>query len=366
MRLPFFALLISCWAAAPARPEESQKPEMPSTPSMVQLFWTITRDSDGNIRRQYKLEGDIAVRGQARIGLAYDEMFVNNILGLALNGETESYVSAAVTGQWQPNTAFKFDGSVGLARLGNTLDLAAVRVPHRLIPTANLLGHITAADEAVQVDFGFNRTVYDLSPQLIMNRVIRNEFVFRPGVALPSGWRFRLRSEMGSMTGDGEDNGRFNSEFTVARVLGKDTELYVTYGNLHYTKASDLGYSSPDRVETYEAGWTTDHNDKKKGVNLDFAIGAGHARDHDDRFGPWGISVRAQSEWAWKYRPGREVHASMEYDYNQFNPALLVAPAKGGWSMCLVSVFFRWTDDTPRTLKTPLVSQFRSTVGTAN
>jgi hypothetical protein len=213
-----------------------------------------------------------------------------------------------------------------------------------VIPITRLLLRLTPVGGAVQIGLGFNRSVYGLSPELVINRVIRDEVVVRPQLTLPSGWRLRGLAEMGPMTWAGEANERYNSEFTLAHSLGENSELYSSYGNLHYAKASSAGYYSPDRVQTFESGWSTDFRGRRSSVSLDFGIGTGRSKEHQAAFGPWGLSLRAQSDFTWTIRPGRELHASYEYEYNQFNPALLLSPAQA-WSMLELTVFFRWATE---------------------
>jgi hypothetical protein len=55
-----------------------------------------------------------------------------------------------------------------------------------------------------------------------------------------------------------------------------------------------------------------------------------------------GVSLRAQADLTWTIRHGRELHASYEYDYNQFNPAVETSTSKP-WSMTALTIFFRWT-----------------------
>jgi len=136
----------------------------------------------------------------------------------------------------------------------------------------------------------------------------------------------------------------------VARILGKDTEWYSTYGNLHYAKATDAGYYSPDLVQTFETGWSTENEKKSFTVPLDFAIGFGRSREHDETFGPWGLSLRVECDLSWKIRRGQELRASYEYDYNQFNPAVQDSSARA-WSMIAVKVFYRWARE-PVAVKT--------------
>lgn len=88
-------------------------------------------------------------------------------------------------------------------------------------------------------------------------------------------------------------------------------------------------------------GWTTDLDRKSLSLSLDFGAGAGHARAHGSNFGPWGLSLEAQSYLTWSLHSGRELRASYEFYYDQSNPAVAESPS-GAWHMSVLTVSFRW------------------------
>src|SRR6185437_376090 len=135
-----------------------------------------------------------------------------------------------------------------------------------------------------------DRALYGLTPQLVLNRVVRNQAVLRPRLNLPQGWRLRARAEVGAMTRPGESNFRFNIEGGAARRIGRDSEIYSSYGHLHYAQASDAGYYAPNAVQTLEGGWSRDFERKAVKMSFDAAGGAGRSRDHGDIYGRWGGS----------------------------------------------------------------------------
>jgi len=268
--------------------------------------------------------------------------FVYNTLP-GSSGETEEMRDAGVTSHWHPNDALKFDGMVGVSQLGATVS-AGEPVRRALIPIANLQSHITPPGGILKLDLGFKRFIFDLSPQLVANRAVRNDFVLHPQISLSSGWRLRALAEMGPVTSTGESNARYNSEFTVGHKLGKASELYSTYSMLHYAQPSDAGYFSPDLVQNMAGGWTTDLDRKSLSLSLDCGAGAGHARNHGDNFGPWGLSLQAQSYVTWTIHEGRELRASYEFYYDQSNPGVAASPTSppGAWHMSVVTISFRW------------------------
>jgi hypothetical protein len=320
---------------SPSAEETEKEPTAAAEPA-----WVTTWDSQGNVRKRIKVQSDFAIGDSVRLGLLFGEGFINNT-------QAQSSVSPAgirdaeVTGQWHPNEVVKFEGLFGVSQSSTTVDTSEPTV-RQTIPTTKVLASLTPPGGIIKVDFGFERSFYDLSPELVANRVIRNQFVVHPSITLPAGWRLRALAEMGPMTSAGESNARYNSELTIARKLGKKSELYSTYGMLHYAKASDAGYFSPDMVENMEGGWTTDVDRKTLSVTLDFALGAGHAREHGvTTFGPWGLSMGAQSYLNWTVRDGRELRASYEFYYDKSDPAV-ESSSSAGWHMSVLTLSFRW------------------------
>jgi hypothetical protein len=326
----------------PANPSPSgDEPEEESNPAAaVEPAWVTTRDSQGNVRQRIKVESDFAVGDEARLGLLFGQGFIRNTLPTS-SGGTEAVRDVGVTGQWHPNDVVKFVGMFGVSQADATVDASGQPVRQAVIPITKVQVHLTLPGEIVKADLGFERSIYDLSPQLVANRVIRNQFVVHPEITLPAGWRLRALAEMGPMTRAGESNARYNSEFTVGRKLGEKSELYSTYGILHYAKASNAGYFSPDLVENLEGGWTTDIDHNALSLSLDFGLGAGHAREHGDTFGPWGLSAQAQSYLTWTVHPGHEVRASYEFYYDRSNPGVELSPSVG-WHMSVLTLSFRW------------------------
>jgi len=324
--------------ASPSAPAEDSEEE-PNPAAAVEPAWVTTWDSQGNLRKRIKVESDFALGDRARLGLLFGQGFVYSTL-VKSSVNTQGIRDVGVTGLWHPNGMVKFEGMFGVSQVGATVDTSEQPVQSAAIPITKVVAHITPGGIA-KVDLGFNRSIYDLSPQLVANRVVKNEFVVRPEIALSSGWRVRALAEMGPMTSPGKSNARYNSEFTVGRKLGKQSELYSTFNILHYAKASDLGYYSPDLVENMEGGWSTDVDRKALSLSLDFGLGAGHARGHGDSFGPWGVSGHAEAFVTWTVRPGREVRASYEYYYDQSNPAV-ESSVPTPWHMSVLTLSFRW------------------------
>jgi hypothetical protein len=327
-------------SANPSPPIDESEGE-PNPAVAVEPAWVMTRDSQGNVRQRIKVQNDFAIGDSARLGLLFGEGFINNVLPHS-GSTTEHIRDVGVTGQWHPNEVVKVEGMFGISDAGAMVNASDQPVPQAVIPITKVQATITPPGEIIKVDLGFERSFYDLSPQLVANRVIRNQFVVHPAITLPAGWRFRALAEMGPMTSNGQSNARYNSEFTIARKLGKKSELYSTLGLLHYAQASNLGYFSPELVENMQGGWSTDVDRKAVSLSLDFALGAGHAREHGvNAFGPWGLSLGAQSYLTWTVHGGHEVRASYEFYYDQSNPAVASSSA-AAWHMSVLTLSFRW------------------------
>jgi len=78
-----------------------------------------------------------------------------------------------------------------------------------------------------------------------------------------------------------------------------------------------------------QGGWTTDVDHKALSPSLDFSLGAGHAREHGlNTFGPWGLSLGAQSYVTWAVHGRHEVRAS--YEFSATSQILLWNPRRPG------------------------------------
>src|SRR4051812_30510397 len=62
--------------------DDEQRNREESAP-VTQPLLSMTRDSDGNVRRQLKLEADLMVRDRGRIGIVVGETSVDNLLGFS-------------------------------------------------------------------------------------------------------------------------------------------------------------------------------------------------------------------------------------------------------------------------------------------
>jgi hypothetical protein len=229
----------------------------------------------------------------------------------------------------------------GVSQLGASVDSDGQSVGPALIPVTKIQAHLTPSKIA-KLDLGFERSVFDLSPLIVSNRVIRNQFTVHPELKLRDGWRLRELAEMGPVTSVGESNVRYNSELTVGHKLGKESELYSTYSILHYARSTNAGYFSPDLVQNMEGGWSTDLDRNALSLSLDLGLGAGHAKEHGtETFGPWGLSGHTGAYLTWTVRDGADINASYEYEYDQSNPAVQPSTS-GAWHMSIVTLSFRW------------------------
>lgn len=305
--------------------------------------WVFSSDSSGNIRQFIRLGNDYAIGDRARLGVLYGQGFVYNVGSKPGFGTKQEIRDAGVIGEWHPNEVVKFEGMVGVSETGATVDTGGQTVPTAIVPISDVKATFTPAGDAFRLDLGFKRTIFDLSPQLVANRVVRNDVILHPQLGLSSGWRFRELAEIGPVTMPGESNYRYNSESTVARQLGKNSEVYTTLSLLHYREASEAGYFSPDLAQNLEGGWSTDVDRKAFSLSLDFGLGSSRERQHGDAFGPWGISNHAETDLTWRAGHGRELRASCEYYYDQSTPALEL-PQAGPWHMLILKVSFNWAN----------------------
>jgi hypothetical protein len=321
----------------------SAESENQSNPAVaLKPEWVFSSDSSGNIRQFIRLGNDYAIGDHARLGVLYGKGFVYNVGSESSPWLGQEIRDAGVIGEWHPNKVVKFEGMFGVSETGATVDADGQTVPTAIVPISHVKATFTPAGDAFKLDLGFKRAIFDLSPELVANRVVRNDVILHPQLGLDSGWRFRELAEIGPVNMPGESNFRYNSESTVARQLGKNSELYTTLSLLHYRLESDAGYFSPDLAQNLEAGWSTDLDRKAFSLSLDFGLGASRERHHGTAFGPWGISTHAETDLTWRAGHGRELRASCEYYYDQSTPALELQ--EGPWHMLELKVSFHWTN----------------------
>jgi hypothetical protein len=319
--------------------DADQPPKREVNPSMVlQPGWLFSTDSDSNIRQWLKMESSLAAGRHDRVGLLLGEGFISNSI---LKGSPEEIRDAGLTGQWHPSRLLNLEGMIGVSQAGSTTRADGLPVGLAFIPIAKVQAHLTPATETFKLDLGFERSIFDLSSQLVANRVVRNQFVIHPELAFANGWRMRALAEMGPMTRPGKSNARYNSEFTIGHKVGNKSQLYSTYGLLHYAHAEDAGYFSPDLVHNLQGGWTSDIDRGAFSLSLDLALGADRAKEHGTGFAPWGVSGGAGSFFTWTMGESRELDASYEYYYDKSSPAVALS-RPGAWHMGIFTVSFRW------------------------
>src|SRR4029077_2000797 len=93
-----------------------------------------------------------------------------------------------IIGQWHPNDTLKIEGMVGVSQLGASVDSEGQTIGSALVPVTQLQAHLTPSKIA-KLDLEFERSVFDLSPVIVANHVIRNQFIVRPELKLRDGWR---------------------------------------------------------------------------------------------------------------------------------------------------------------------------------
>jgi hypothetical protein len=151
----------------------------PNPTAIAEPAWLITRDSAGNVGQRISVRSDFAIGEQVRLGLMLGQGFVYNMLANS-PARTEQIHDAGVIGQWHPNQIIKVDGMVGVSQLGDTVTDGGQSVRQAVIPVTNLQLHIAPSGETVKLDVGFKRFIFDLSPELIAHRTVRNDFLLHP------------------------------------------------------------------------------------------------------------------------------------------------------------------------------------------
>lgn len=334
-----FFLLVCSGRWAQAQSEEVEpigRPSLTWTPSGV-----ISRDSDGNVRERVQMETEAGFGDHLRVGVLLGQRWIASAYP-QFGIRTEKVRDVTGSFQWKPNNVLHLTGQGGMTQVLEGYWEDGDVNPEARIPVGRFQARITPPGGVFQVDLRFNRSLFDLSPLLVANRVIRNEVVVRPELTLPKGWRMRGLLEAGPMTGGGERNLRYATEYTLGHMLGEKSEIYGTYSTLRFGRPSEVGYYAPNLVEMIEGAWRTDIDREDFSVSLDFGVGRGRARDHGDTFGPWGQSLRAESYASFFVGEGRELRFSAEFYSNQFNPALSASAAWRYMSVSAAMLVSRW------------------------
>ncbi|MGH9643266.1 MAG: hypothetical protein ACRD3Q_12695, partial [Terriglobales bacterium] len=228
----------------------------PNSSASAKPPWQITRDLTSGINQRTQAQRDLAVGDSIRLGLLVGRSLRYNTLPES-SGGVEQIRDARLISQWRPSEALKVDGVFGFSQVGVSIGAGGQAPRQAVMPIMQLQAHLTPRGDLVKIDLGFNRYVYDLTPQLVANPAIRNDFVIHPEIHLPSGWEVRALAEMAEATSAGGSNARYNSELTLAHDLGKASEIRADFGSLRNALAGNTAYYSPARVQNLAGGWTT-------------------------------------------------------------------------------------------------------------
>lgn len=289
--------------------------------------WIITRELGSGADRRTQAQRDLAVADSFRLRLLISRSLHYNEQPESIGG-TEEIRNARVASQWHPSDVLKFDGVFGFTQVGAAFGGGGQLVRLAVMPITQMQAHFTPRGDAVKVDFGFNRCLYDLRPRLAATPVLRNDFAIRPEIHLPSGWNVSGRAETAQAASAAGSYAHYDSEITVAHELGKSSELHSTFGSLRNVQpdstASFPPAVVPNNVQNLAGGWTTDLSRQAFKLSLDFGAGVGHERNHGENFRPWGLSLEADSDLTWKFRSGHEMRASYEFYYDPSEPSSVV------------------------------------------
>jgi hypothetical protein len=297
----------------------------------------VTSDSEGNVRRQLQVSTDFLVGPTFHLGASASH---RRIWNRSSGPSTSSSIrDLLVSSGWRMSRPIDVSGEAGIAEARASGDGGDAITPARSTLVGKVLIRLVPVANAGKIDVQVNRAIYDLSPLLVSKRVIRNALAAQPDFAFESGWRLRGSAELGSMTTAGERNGRRYTAYTVGHRIAHSSEAYSTYSELRFSRPSQAGYYSPDLVQALEGGWKTDVETTAFWLSMDVGIGAGRARDHGSRLGPWGRSLHAGFWSGWTFAARRELRVALDYYSNQFNPPVTASPA---WRMTSASLSFVW------------------------
>jgi hypothetical protein len=287
------------------------------------------RDSDGNHLSRYRLRGDLLAADGVRFGVAGGVLKAGSDL-LTLDGQ-----DAEIYGVLRPGLTTRVTLAGGMTRTdggpaGQSLSTATGLARFRW----------TALDRGPVIDLAVERLPLLATPELAVNHVVRSEA--RGRLELPVG-PLRLRGEgrAGSISAPGERNRRIALSGAVVLPLGWQGELSIQGHRLGYRDTTAMGYFTPDRVETVEAGTYLELGDAAPwSLALDLGAGAQRITRFDAPPGDWGAALRGWGWIAYALGAGRALQLEMEGSSAPGSAIVATAP---DWKYLSVAVSLRWT-----------------------
>lgn len=294
----------------------------------VEPLGSHQRDSDGNHLSRYRLRGDLLAADGVRLGVAGGVLSAGSDL-LTVEGQ-----EAEIYGVLRPGLTTRVTLAGGMTRTdggpaGQSLSTA----------TGSARFRWAALDWGPVFDLAVERLPLLATPELAVNQVIRSEA--RGRLDLPVG-PLRLRGEgrAGSISAPGERNRRIALSGAVVLPLGGQGELSLQGHRLGYRDTTAMGYFTPDRVETVEAGTYLELGDAAPwSLALDLGAGTQRITRFDAPPGGWGAALRGWGWISYALGAGRALQLEMEGSSAPGSAVVTTAP---DWKYFSLGLSLRW------------------------
>jgi hypothetical protein len=215
---------------------------------------------------------------------------------------------------------------VSTARVGSTVPLARARVRW-------------AAPNGANVDVRAGRTMLDLTPLLVRNRVARDEVAAQADLPTPVGVRVRALGRLGTIASALDRNTRTNVGGGLVLPIRGMGELSATGQQFAYAHRSRSGYFSPRLARQAELGAYVDR-ETAGGIAVTLDAGAGYQRitEHGGVPGPWQPTLRGTLGLLAPVGPGRSVRVELD----GFDGRTGDVETFGRWRYGSASIGMRW------------------------
>jgi hypothetical protein len=284
-----------------------------------------TRDSDGiaNVR--------------AGVGLSLPDVGrTRTTASVTRRRTTDGLVPATVregrvTSVWRPRAALRIEVAGGLARTGfpganstprRSGDGArspgapgAARVTHlaATVPTGLVRARWRSSRAGPSIDVRAGRTLLDISPLLVRNRVLRDEVAAQIELPTPVGLRVRSVGRVAAIASTVDHNTRTTLGGALVLPVRGWGEMVVTGQQFAHARRSRSGYFAPRLARISEVGTYLERaTDAGVTLTVDAAAGLQQVREHGGLPGPWQPAVRGTVELAVPVAPGRTVRVELD------------------------------------------------------
>lgn len=310
-----------------------------------------SHDSDGNTTLRLGGAADLAASGPLRLGVAAGREQVEGDGGAT----TTALTDVALHATWRPRATLQVEAAAGATALEAITGASATTTP-----TGQLRARWRAPGGGPALDLRAQRSVFDASPRLVANRVMRTDF--RGIVELPLAPALKLRGigRTTALSDPTELNHRTALGGMMAFAATPSVELSGQFHEIRFDHPDSVGYFAPQRAQIIEAGAYLEFETAGAGL-LAFDIGAGVQRVADwasstgspsvgppfagpppaasSGLGPWRRALSLYSLMVLPLAPGRDLKVELDLEDS---PIASAAATSGQWRYASAIVSLRW------------------------